>query len=223
VTSSRGAGFGHPCPRGRVLVVATRVLSVGVGLVAAACTAATQPAPLAPDNARRVERSPLWPSPAVETEASAGLFVLRPPPARQLARRTVQAFFDAVRRESVGELSAWLAEDATISSGPGTTPESIAKVWAARFKQLDYGFSGAKEPYRADDVGLFTADELVGLVPARRFELVPDADEVLAVVTTRDRRRAAGPRHFGKRLEFVLGPSAGGYRIRRMFEDFRLP
>jgi hypothetical protein len=149
--------------------------------------------------------------------------VLRPPPARQLARRTVQAFFDAVRRESVGELSAWLAEDATISSGRGTTPESIAKVWAARFKQLDYGFSGAKEPYRPDDVGLFTADELVGLLPTRRFELVPDADEVLAVVTTRDRRRAAGPRHFGKRLEFVLGPSSEGYRIRRMFEDFRLP
>jgi hypothetical protein len=96
-------------------------------------------------------------------------------------------------------------------------------VWAARFKQLDYGFSGAKEPYRADDVGLFTANELLELAPGRRFELVPDADEVLAVVTTRDRRRAAGPRHFGKRLEFVLGPTTDGYRIRRMFEDFRLP
>lgn len=135
----------------------------------------------------------------------------------------MQAFFDAVQHESVGELSACLAEDATIASGPGTTPESIAKVWAARFKQLDYGFSGAKQPYRPDDVGLFTADELAGLGPERRFELWPDGDELLAVVNTRDRRRAAGPRHFGKRLEFVLSPTRDGYRIRRMFEDFRLP
>jgi hypothetical protein len=135
----------------------------------------------------------------------------------------VQAFFEAVRHESVGELSRWLSEDATISSGPGTTPESIAKVWGARFKQLDYGFSGAKQPYRADDVGLFTADELSVLAPERRFALVPDPDEVLAVVTTRDRRRSPGPRHFGKRLEFVLGPAPDGYRIRRMYEEFRLP
>jgi len=123
----------------------------------------------------------------------------------------------------VGELTRWLSEDATISSGPGTAPESIAKVWGARFKQLDYGFSGAKHPYRPDDVGLFTADELLVLAPERRFELVPDGDEVLAVVTTRDRRRTPGPRHFGKRLEFVLGPAPDGYRIRRMFEDFHLP
>jgi hypothetical protein len=189
----------------------------------AACAASTQSPAAAPADARRVERAPVWPTAAAEAEASAGVTVLRPPRARQLARRAVQAFFEAVRHESVGELSMWLSDDATISSGPGTTPESIAKVWAARFKQLDYGFVGAKAPYRADDVGLFTADELLGLAPGRRFELAPDMDEVLAVVTTRDRRRAAGPRHFGKHLEFVLGPTADGYRIRRMFEDFRLP
>jgi hypothetical protein len=223
VTSSRGAGLERRSPFARVRDVGARILGVGACLAAAGCTASTKATSQPPESARRAERAPVWPAPAIEAEAGAGVCVLRPPPARQLARRTVQAFFDAVRKESVGELSTWLAEDATISSGPGTTPESIAKVWAARFKQLDYGFSGAKEPYRADDVGLFTADELVGLLPARRFELVPDADEVLAVVTTRDRRRAAGPRHFGKRLEFVLGPSAEGYRIRRMFEDFRLP
>jgi hypothetical protein len=197
---------------------------VGVGIcLIMACAASTKTAPPTQDGSRRTERAPVWPTPALEAQASAGLTVLRPPPARQLARRAVQAFFEAVRHESVGELSDWLSEDATISSGPGTTPESIAKVWAARFKQLDYGFSGAKDPYRLDEVGLFTADELLGLAPERRFELVPDTDELLAVVTTRDRRRALGPRHFGKRLEFVLGPTAEGYRIRRMYEDFRLP
>ncbi len=165
----------------------------------------------------------MWPSPSPRADATTGLVLLRPPRARSLARRAVEAFFDAVRRESVSDLSEWLAEDATISSGPGTTPESIPKVWAARFKQLDYGFSGAKQPYRVDDVGLFTAEEIASLAPGRRFGLAPDPEELLAVVNTRDRRRAAGPRHFGKRLEFVLGPVQDGYRIRRMYEDFRLP
>jgi hypothetical protein len=149
--------------------------------------------------------------------------LLRAPPPPRLARRAVEGFFDAVRQESVGQLSIWLADDATMSSGPGTSPESIAKVWAARFKQLDYGYAGAKQPFRADDVGLFTAEQLERLGRARRFELEPAPDEVLAVVDTRDRRRVAGPRHFGKRLEFLLAPTTEGYRIRRMFEDFRLP
>jgi hypothetical protein len=195
-----------------------------LALLLPACAPAAQPPSDATGAAaRRTERGALWPNPAARAEASAGWVVLRPPRARQQAERVVQAFFEAVRHESVGELSRWLSDDATISSGPGTTPESIAKVWGARFKQLDYGFSGAKQPYRADDVGLFTADELSALAPERRFELVPDPDEVLAVVTTRDRRRAPGPRHFGKRLEFVLGPAPDGYRIRRMYEEFRLP
>jgi hypothetical protein len=197
---------------------------VAGSLLLAACTSAARPPSEATDAAaRRAERGALWPSPAARAEAAAGWVVLRPPRARQQAERVVQAFFEAVRHESVGELSRWLSDDATISSGPGTTPESIAKVWGARFKQLDYGFSGAKQPYRPDDVGLFTADELSALAPERRFELVPDSDEVLAVVTTRDRRRSPGPRHFGKRLEFVLGPAPDGYRIRRMYEEFRLP
>jgi hypothetical protein len=151
------------------------------------------------------------------------LVLLRPPRSRELGRRAVGAFFEAVRHESVAELSACLGEDATISSGPGTSPESITKVWSARFKQLDYGFSGANHPYRADEVGLFTASELLELRGARRFQLAPEGEELLAVVNTRDRRHLPGPRHFGKRLEFLLRPTPDGYAIQRMFEDFQKP
>lgn len=188
-----------------------------------ACAPAPPPLDAGDVSARRSERAPLWPAPAASAEASPGWVLLRPPRARLHAERVVVAFFEAVRHESVSELSRWLSDDATISSGPGTTPESIAKVWGARFKQLDYGFSGAKGPYRPGGVGVFTADDLAVLAPERRFQLAPEPDEVLAVVTTRDRRRAVGPRHFGKRLEFVLGPAPDGYRIRRMYEDFRVP
>jgi hypothetical protein len=202
---------------------APAIYRFGACWMLAACAASSHASSPTLESQRRVDRGPAWPTPAQSAEAAAGWVVLSPPRAGHEARRAVQAFFDAVQHESVSDLSACLAEDATIASGPGTTPESIAKVWAARFKQLDYGYSGAKQPYRPDDIGLFTADELTGLAPERRFELWPNGDELLAVVNTRDRRRAAGPRHFGKRLEFVLGATRDGYRIRRMFEDFRLP
>lgn len=164
-----------------------------------------------------------WPAAAPEADASGGIVLLRAPRARGAAQRVVQAFFDAVRRESVRDLSAVLSDDATISSGAGSAAESVPKVWAARFKRLDYGFSGAKAPYRSADLGFFGADELLQLRGLRRFELTPEPGELLAVVITRDRLDLEGPRHFGHKLEFVLGDTPAGLRIRRIFEDFRLP
>lgn len=182
----------------------------------------TAPAPPIPPDAGR-EPAVVWPSALREASATDGVVVLSAPPTGRAARRVVQDFFEAVRRESIRELDALLSEDATISSGPGSAAEPVPKVWAARFKRLEYGFSGAKHPYRSDELGLFTKQELAVLRPARAFELSPEDDELLAVVTTRDRRKLTGPRHFGRRIEFVLGPSPSGLQIRRMFEDFRLP
>jgi hypothetical protein len=164
-----------------------------------------------------------WPQADVQADAAQGVVLLASPRASDAARLVVQDFFEAVRRESVNELGALSSEEATISSGPGSAPEPLSKVWAARFKRLDYSFNGAKQPYRSDELGLFTLAELQRLYPARRFELAPADGELLAVVTTRDRRKIKGQRHFGRRLEFVLGPTPSGLRILRMYEDFRLP
>ena len=222
--TAQSARAPQPAPAALASTAALR-RSVGVcslSLLLQACASATTPAADARERSpRRPERATLWPSPAARAEASPGWVVLRPPRARQQAERVVAAFFDAVRHESVSELSRWLTDDATISSGPGTTPESIAKVWGARFKQLDYGVDGGRRPYRADAVGVFTRGELEAL--ERGYQLAPAGDELLAVVETRERERSAGPRHFGRRLEFVLGPVADGYRIRRMYEDFQTP
>lgn len=177
----------------------------------------------APVDAVRREPTVVWPSAKGEADTSEAVVVLRGPPAGPAARRLVQGFFEAVRRESLRDLGALLSDDATISSGPGSAAEPVPKVWAARFKRLDYGFTGAKHPYRSDELGLFTKEQLLALRPARAFELTPEDDELLLVVTTRDRRKLAGPRHFGRRIEFVLGPARSGFEIRRMFEDFRLP
>lgn len=195
--------------------------AVAQGLLAGLLVGCGGRGALEPVSGAAVVGAPVWPRSAENAPAQPGVTLLAAPPSRALARRAVQAFFEAVRHESVGQLSAWVADDATISSGVGTTPEPIAKVWGARFKQLDYGVAGARRPYRADSIGVFTRDELGAL--ARGYQLWPGEDELLAVVDTRERERSAGPRHFGRRLEFLLGPARDGYRIRRMFEDFQLP
>ena len=184
-------------------------------------TPSTQPTPLSARE-RRDERT-VWPAPRSLADASEEVVVLESPRARSSARRVIRGFFDAVRRESVQELGSFVSDEATITSGPGSAPEPVSKVWAARFRRLDYGFSGAKQPYRDDDLGFFTAAEISRLARVRRFELEPEPGELLAVVTTRDRRKLTGPRHFGRRIEFVIGSIDGALRITRMFEDFRLP
>lgn len=204
---------------------AVRAGPLAVVMVALGCAGTARPAPpqsVPPDGAPR-EPAVVWPLALREASATEEVVVLSAPPTGRAARRVVQDFFEAVRRESIRELDALLSDDATISSGPGSAAEPVPKVWAARFKRLEYGFSGAKHPYRSDELGLFTKQELSVLRPERAFELSPEDDELLAVVTTRDRRKLAGPRHFGRRIEFVLGPSASGLQIRRIFEDFRLP
>jgi hypothetical protein len=197
-------------------------LAVAFVTLGCAGTPAARSSSIPLDGTRR-EPAVVWPSALREGSAADGVVVLQAPPTGRVARHVVQDFFEAVRRESIRDLDALLSEDATITSGPGSAAEPVPKVWAARFKRLEYGFSGAKHPYRADELGVFTKEELSALRPARAFELSPDEDELLAVVTTRDRRKLSGPRHFGRRIEFVLGPSPSGLQIRRMFEDFRLP
>jgi hypothetical protein len=218
--SQRDAAVAREIMRG----AGTCLRLLGLALQAISC-ASVPPLPTRAGDGAADSQQPrvVWPRANGEADAAGSVVLLEAPRADSSARRLVRDFFDAVRRESLRELGATLTEDATISSGPGTAPESVTKVWAARFKRLDYAFSGAKYPYRSDELGLFTADELLRLRPIRRFELLPESGELLAVVITRDRRKIVGPRHFGRRIELVLGPTPAGLRISRMFEDFRLP
>jgi len=197
-----------------------RVGVVGCGMACAANPAPPRPAP---ESHSSTDSVAVWPAATAQADASNGVVMLSSPRSRRAARELVRAFFEAVRRESVSELSALLDEGATISSGPGSAPEPVPKVWAARFKRLDYGLDGAKEPYRPDELGVFTAEELLQLDGTRRYELAPAAGELLAVVIPRDRPSPTGPRYFGRRIELILGPTPAGLRILRMFEDFRLP
>lgn len=204
---------------------ALRELWLAAAAVVLGCASAPAPAPAVPLGAvgSGSEPAAVWPSAKRRAQASEAVVVLEAPHTGRAARKLVGDFFDAVRRESLRDLEVLLSAEATLSSGPGSASESVPKIWAARFKRLDYGFSGAKHPYRSDELAIFTQEQLSALRPARDFELAPGEDELLAVVTTRDRRKLAGPRHFGRRIEFVLGPASSGLEIRRMFEDFRLP
>jgi hypothetical protein len=188
---------------------------------AAAC-AGVRPPLASADTHPGAGAAAVWPEAATEGDTSSGVLVLSSPRPQRAARLMVRGFFAAVQHESVADMNALLSDGATISSGPGTSPEPVPKVWAARFKRLDYGVNGAKVPFRDDQLAVFTPEELAQLGGVRRYELAPAPGEILAVVTPRE-RAGSSPRHFGRRIEFILGPTDDGLRIVRMFEDFRLP
>ncbi|MEO8178835.1 MAG: hypothetical protein ABI895_08385 [Deltaproteobacteria bacterium] len=188
-----------------------------------ACASNPPPLPSSSKSHPSAGSAALWPQPAAEADTSSAVVLLASPRPQRAARLIVRGFFQAVQHESVPDLTALLSDGATISSGPGSSPEPVPKVWAGRFKRLDYRADGAKIPYRDDQLGVFTPDELAHLGEARRYELNPAPGEILAVVTPRERSGAAGPRHFGRRIEFILGQTEDGLRILRIFEDFRLP
>src|SRR6185436_3513790 len=193
----------------------------GVVCCELACAQHPPAPPSPPPSHPNTASAALWPQPAAEADTSGAVVILASPRPQRAARLLVRGFFEAVQHESVPDLTALLSDGATISSGPGSSPEPVPKVWAARFKRLDYRGDGAKVPYRDDQLGVFTPDELARLGEARRYELNPAPGEILAVVTPRERSGAAGPRHFGRRIEFILGQTEDGLRILRIFEDFR--
>lgn len=217
-----GARAGVAVRRSTWLPLSGMALVAGVVSCAMACASASLP-PAEPQVTHSPVRTPtVWPQALPEADAASSVVVLAAPQPQRAARLMVRGFFSAVQRESVTELSALLGDGATISSGPGSAPEPVPKVWAARFKRLEYG-ADAKAPYRDDQLGVFSPEELARLGSARRYALEPAPGELLAVVTPRERPSAAGPRHFGRRIEFILGTTEEGLRILRMFEDFRLP
>jgi len=218
--------FVTQAPRHTARALGVRTLALlrcGVACCGVACANSPPPLPSPPKSHPGAGAAALWPQPAAEADTSSAVVLLASPRPQRAARLVVLGFFQAVQHESVPELTALLSDGATISSGPGSSPEPVPKVWAARFKRLDYGVDVAKVPYRDDQLGVFTPDELARLSEARRYELSPAPGEILAVVTPRERSGLAGPRHFGRRIEFILGQTDDGLRILRMFEDFRLP
>jgi hypothetical protein len=163
------------------------------------------------------------PAPVPEGQAERGVVVLEAPLMRRAARDAVRQFFDAVRRESVPKLEAVLTEEAVLHAGPGTGSQQAAKVWASRFKRLDYDRGDARRVFREDELELYAPGELSRLDPPRRFVLAPREGELLAVANVHERRTPGEARRFGQRIEFLLQPRASGCRIREVFEDFRLP
>lgn len=163
------------------------------------------------------------PAPEPVAEADRGVVVLQAPFARREARQTIRRFFDAVARESQGELEAVLASDAVLHTGPGSGNQVVSKAWASRFKRLDYEPSSSRRVFRDDELELYEPHELEQLSPPRRFSLTPRSGQLLAVVNVRDRRAPGEPRRFGTRIEFIVDYAQNRARIREVFEDFRLP
>lgn len=158
------------------------------------------------------------PQAAPSASTASGLAVLSGPVDPRPARRVVDDFFSAVRAESVPALERVLETSArTVTSA--RRPEPALASWERRFARLDYTLPGAEPLYGPSDVEVKTArDAETG--DSRSLPLVPHDQEVLVRVALTG--PAAG-KLFASELAFLLSPGPSGYKIKELFEDFRLP
>ena len=140
---------------------------------------------------------------------------------RRAAREAVRQFFDAVRRESVPKLEAVLTEEAVLHAGPGTGSQQAAKVWASRFKRLDYERGDARRVFREDELELYAPSELPRLDPPRHFVLAPREGELLAVANVHEQRTPGAGTPF--RSTHRVHPTATRQRLPHPRSLRRLP
>lgn len=159
--------------------------------------------------------------PSAENEAEAdGIVVLRQPTDPEAARRVVRRFFRALIDESEQQLNEVLREHAYILLGRRGR-QRARSFWLNRFRRLDYDSVAGKLIYRQSDVEVYTADQLRALGRRGRFRLWPGNEGLLIRVPIAAPKHA-GERLFGDEMLFVLQPSANGYVIAEIAEDFQL-
>lgn len=223
----------------RALVSLAALVGVAgaAGLVTAACSGAPPAelktsAEIADDAPRRpdgVAIDPASATPAARDRASAeeGVVTLRSPLGVDLATSMVGDFFSRVVVEDDDGLSTLFTRDAIAvtggsSGGMGQTPQA-ALWWEQRFRRLDYGKMAGEVLYRASELEVYRAEDVLESPPHRaiRTDALNDNDVVIRapIVTP----RSGQERLFGDEIVFWLRRDGDHYKIFRVLEDFQVP
>jgi hypothetical protein len=104
--------------------------------------------------------------------------------------------------------------------GPKARPEPALSSWRRRFDRLDYLPLATEVVYRAADTKVYTAGDASAQGGPRNLPIAPKGEEILVRVFPVGQ---AANKLLGSEMDFVLRPSAEGYKIAEMIEDFRLP
>jgi hypothetical protein len=199
-----------------------------VGACTVACSAAA-PSAAAPDDAPLTSARPpgVWlermtelPAPASEAATTGRIAVLAASDAVPSALATVERFFEAVRSGEPEQLDQIVQNDASVVSPVTGGRQRVRALYRSRLARgkrdgLLEQFSArhrAIEAFRGD------AARALGRWPMLATELTA-ADVVVRVPMSHDVSDPA--RLFGDEIVFVVRPSAAGYVIVEMIEDYR--
>jgi hypothetical protein len=160
------------------------------------------------------------PAAAPKAAATSGLLVLSAPVDVRPAMHVVGAFFEALGDESPESLERLLDRSARTRASPKARPEAALPSWRRRFERLDYSPLSTELVYRAADVKVYTAADATAPGTGRALPVVPKGEEILVRVFPIGQTAA---KLMGGEIDFVMKPSAGGYKIGELVEDFRLP
>jgi hypothetical protein len=149
--------------------------------------------------------------------------VLTTPNSRNEALDVVRQFFKAVFREDAGRLGQLLLPHANLVGSSGTrSSNQVQEDWSRRFRLFDYTQAQGELVYQESQVASYSAQELARIEP-RRFVHLPLREGDLLFVIPIAESRPAQRQKFGSVIELLLTPTEDGFKIRSIYEDFRMP
>ncbi len=147
--------------------------------------------------------------------AGRAMVALRPESRADEARRAVRTFFVAIAQESLPLLKQVLTDEAQVVTQAGAAAEPIGRLWESRFRRFEYSDALVPTVQLDRRVAVFSAPEAEALRSARNWEMMPRGEQVLAVAEL----GAPGSEvDLPERIELLLEPTTGGYRIARCRE-----
>lgn len=163
-----------------------------------------------------VELHVTYPEGVRTSDTQEGLVLLEAPADPARARAVVAAFFRALVEESPSALETVLAPQAMIQSASRREPARAH--FQGRFARTDFHALAGEALFRDEDMELVEPRRAGGL--AAMFESSPDSlvARVRVVTSSSGRQRL-----LGDEFAFRLIPSAGGFAISEIVEEFRGP
>lgn len=166
--------------------------------------------------------APVFPEAQNRADTSEQLVVLNAPRGHDADRQLIHQFFDAVAKSDVNALEGLFSSEARVKTGSGNNYVAAAQFWKNRLQRLDYGALEGRSVFRDHALEFYHAEDLEALGNERRIPLdVGDGQVAVRVALNTQLRQ--GKRLFGDEMVFLLSPTAQGYEIVEIFEDFQIP
>ena len=183
--------------------------------------AAGEPPPRRPPGVAH-DPSPVLPESLTRADSANQLVVLEAPRGHDADRQLIHRFFDAVTKNDVLTLEGLFGSEARVKTGSGNSYVAAVQFWKSRLQRLDYSALEGRSVFRDHALEFYSAEDLDALGSERRLPLDVAESQIAVRVALNDQLRQ-GKRLFGDEMVFLLSPTAKGYEIVEIFEEFQIP